>query len=151
MEASKGKVVAIALKKVPRAPMEETDVATAVQGGTLEGPIDDPDRGVTLISSEQWAEIQDELDTDIPWHMRRANILVEGLVMADLIGKTLQLGEVTLEIKGETDPCWLMDKFLPGLKAALTPDVRGGVHGRVAQGGEIRIGDQITVVPPDAA
>ena len=150
MEASTGKVVAIALKKVPRAPMEETDAAKAVQDGTLDGPIDNPDRGLTLISREQWAEIQDELDTDLPWHTRRANILVEGLVMADLLGKTVQLGEVTLEIKGETQPCWLMDKFLPGLKAALTPDVRGGVHGRITQGGEIRIGDQITVVPLDA-
>jgi MOSC domain-containing protein YiiM len=45
----------------------------------------------------------------------------------------------------ETDPCERMEKLAPGLRAALTPDWRGGVCTMVLAGGEIAIGDEIRI------
>ena len=38
-----------------------------------------------------------------------------------------------------------MDEIRPGLTAALTPDWRGGVLGRVVQDGEIAVGDEVRI------
>ena len=50
-----------------------------------------------------------------------------------------------IEITVETEPCERMDALLPGLKAALMPDWRGGVCGRVLTDGEIAIGDEVRI------
>jgi MOSC domain-containing protein YiiM len=49
-------------------------------------------------------------------------------------------------ITRETDPCERMDALAPGLRAALTPDWRGGACSRVVVGGTIRVGDTIIVL-----
>ena len=46
----------------------------------------------------------------------------------------------------ECDPCSRMEELQPGLRAALTPDWRGGVLGRVIADGEIAVGDSVTIV-----
>ncbi len=38
-----------------------------------------------------------------------------------------------------------MDAIVPGLKAVLTPDWRGGALARVLEGGDIRVGDPISI------
>jgi MOSC domain-containing protein YiiM len=53
---------------------------------------------------------------------------------------------VEVDIVGITDPCRVMDEQYAGLRSALVPDARGGVYGRVVQGGEIRLGDSIVVL-----
>lgn len=142
-----GKILAIALRSSKRGPMELVDRATASENGGIEPNHNvQTDRGITFISSEQWSEVQQELNApELPWHTRRANVLVEGLVMRDLLGKTVQIGDVVVDIKQETEPCGLMDKLHQGLRKTLEPACRGGVHGRVVQGGDIAVGDTIAV------
>ncbi|MCH8968650.1 MAG: hypothetical protein IIA66_05995, partial [Planctomycetes bacterium] len=43
-------------------------------------------------------------------------------------------------------PCKLMEQLCPGLRAALTPERRGGVHGRITQSGTLVIGDEIVLL-----
>jgi MOSC domain-containing protein YiiM len=103
-------------------------------------------RQVSLIERADWDAVMAELGVDHHWSVRRANLLVEGLDLPQQAGATLRIGdEVVLEIMIECDPCSRMEEIEPGLKAALTPDWRGGALARVISGGDIRIGDSIRV------
>jgi MOSC domain-containing protein YiiM len=86
-----------------------------------------------------------ELDAELPWTTRRANLLVEGIPLAHTEGRRLQIGGLLLEITGECDPCQRMDQAKPGLQDALTPDWRGGVLCRVLEGAEIKVGDAVSM------
>ena len=140
------RVLAIALRSPRRGPMREVDAALATvdQGLQGDGHVA-PERGVTLLSRERWAEATAELGAELPWHTRRANVLVEGIDLAAAIGQELQIGEVVLRIEGETDPCAVMDRAHYGLRNALAPHCRGGVHGRVIRGGRMAVGDEIVL------
>lgn len=138
-------VVGIAIKEAHRAPLVEVEQAEIVDSGLVGNVEQKEHRRVTLMDRRQWAEVQSELGMELPWTTRRANILTEGLVMADLMGKSLQIGDVELLVEGETVPCGLMDEYFPGLNEALKPDWRGGAYARVVKPGEIRVGDTIFV------
>lgn len=142
-----GTVLAIALKTAHGGPMREVTAATVEQNGTLVGSASaNPARGVTFLSASQWQQVMHELDADLPWHTRRANVLIDADGLGNLRGASIQIGQATFEILAETRPCDLMDTFHPGLKVALTPDCRAGVHGRVTRAGDIRVGDAVVLL-----
>lgn len=143
---TQGKVAGICVKRAHRAPLEPIARTNVTVEGGIEGNVAQVvHRRLTFISKEQWEQICRELGTALPWQTRRANILIESLRMSDLIGKTLQIGELEIKIEGETKPCGRMDEAFQGLKGVLMPECRGGVHGRVVRGGEIAVGDTIIV------
>ncbi len=143
-EAFEGTIRAIALKPEHKGPMRLVDTVTVHEEG-LDGNVVQ-ERHITLLAHEQWEAAQHELGGDMPWETRRANILVEGIAsFSEIIGYRVNLGDVTLRVVGETRPCSQMDHAQPGLQAALKPECRGGVHGRVVNGGTIRVGDRVTL------
>lgn len=146
MSERAGRVVAIALKRAHGAPLEEVERAEAGEEG-LDGNVDQrAHRRITILSKEQWEEVEAEMKVQMPWTTRRANILVEGIDLAATLGKSLQLGDVRVRINGETEPCGQMESAQPGLLDALKPACRGGVYGSVVETGPICIGDTIRVV-----
>ncbi|MFQ5410843.1 MAG: MOSC domain-containing protein [Phycisphaerae bacterium] len=137
-----GRVLAIALRSEKEGPMREVETVEAVANGGLVGDLtSEPDRGITFLSARQWSEVTGELEVELPWHTRRANVLIEAGGLGNLIGKTVTLGEVEVAVKGPSKPCGLMERLHPGLKAALMPDTRGGIYGRILRGGRIDVGD----------
>lgn len=146
-DESVGKVLAIALRTRPKGPMNEVERAAAVANVGLTCDVASrPDRAITLLASDQWRDVTRELATDLPWHTRRANILVESTGLGRLIGKTIRIGPIEVRIEAETKPCGLMDQLHDGLRAELAPDCRGGVYGRITRGGEINIGDSVVII-----
>ena len=146
MQPGVSRVAAIALKTAHSGPMQEVGSATVESDGTLVGSASvNPKRGVTFLSSSQWATVMRELGAELPWHTRRANVLIDADGIGDWRGKTIRIGDATFEIIAETRPCELMDTFHSGLMNALKPDCRAGVYGRVTRGGVIRVGDAVTV------
>lgn len=140
-------VKSLAIRTAQAGPMQETTVATVQVDGGLEGDLPvTPDRGVTFLSAEHWEDVLRQLDLDLPWHTRRANVLVAGTTLGHWIGRTVRLGEVEVEIEAETTPCGLMDMIQPGLLDALVPDCRGGVYGRVRRGGVLRVGEHVELL-----
>lgn len=145
------KLLAIAYKTVKRGPMNEVLCANVTQLSGVEKDVfgRPGKRQVTVLSKIQWQQACHSIEADLPWTTRRANLLVDDLVFscAD-VGKHLQIGELRLEITGETDPCKKMEIAHVGLEAALTPDWRGGVTCRVLNDAMIHLGDEITLVNP---
>jgi MOSC domain-containing protein YiiM len=103
-------------------------------------------REITLISKERWLQTCAELGSTLPWHTRRANLLIEGLDLALTIGQVVAIGDtVKIRIHGETKPCGIMDKQHGGLRKTLDPDFRGGVFGQVVTGGVLRVGATVGI------
>ena len=102
-------------------------------------------RQVTVLASEAWSICCKELQKELPWTSRRANLLVSGIVLANTTGKFLHINNVILKITGETTPCNVMDRAYPGLQDTLIPNWRGGVTCSGIKGGSLVIGDEITI------
>ncbi len=141
------RITAIAVRTAVDGPMLEIERAVAAVDGGVDGDLDcTPDRGITFISSRQWLQVVRELGAELPWHTRRANVLVDAPELGAWIGKTIRIGAVEVAVKAETRPCGLMDQLHRGLKDALAPECRGGVYGRVTQAGSFGVGDKITIL-----
>ena len=145
---SAGHLAGIARRARPKAPMEELAEAAITPEAGIEGDARGRPgpRQVTVLSAEAWAAAQAELGGEpSPWTFRRANHLVAGIALPRTEGARLRDGDAAFEVTGECDPCRVMDLQRPGLRAALTPDWRGGVTCTVIAGGRLRVGDAVTV------
>ncbi len=142
------KLIAIAYKTEKRGAMITTESANVTQKSGVENDIfgRPGKRQVTVMSLQQWQQACNEIDKNLPWFTRRANLLVDGLSFsAQDQGKQLVIGELILEITGETDPCKKMEMAYPGLEKALLPDWRGGVTCRVLNDASIAINDPVSL------
>jgi len=103
-------------------------------------------RQITLIQAEDLAAIAGFLGRDepaSPFDLRR-NLVVEGINLLGLSDKRFRLGGVLLEATGGCHPCSRMNEILGdgGYNAVRG---RGGLTARVIEGGEISVGDAVTV------
>ena len=143
---TQGKVLEIHIYSQPRSPATSLPEVEAMAGVGLRG--DHPRkerRHLTLLSNEAWDQALAEMGDDLPACTRRANLVVEGIDLRQTIGKRLLIGEVETLVLAETQPCDLMEQQRAGLRAALTPEMRGGVNGTIEVGGTIRVGDAVSV------
>lgn len=140
------KIQAIAIKNRPRVPMQPIDSATITVANGILGDFRGAQLGrqITILSEDTWNKVCGELEADLPWTTRRANLLVDGVEFSEaFLGKRVHIGDVELVVTEETDPCSNMDAQHQGLTAALTPDWRGGICCNVVKGGDIKIGDTV--------
>ena len=80
----------------------------------------------------------------------RENIVTRGIenLQALPAGTRLEIGGAALEITKDCEPCSFIDGLRPGLRQKMVG--RRGMLARVARSGEIRVGDEIRVLPPNA-
>jgi len=148
---SAGQIQGIACKSGTRAPIEIMDAAQITEVYGLEGDHRGSrakgggERQITILSEEDWNAACAELDADLPWTFRRANLLVSDVELYDKAGCRLVIGDVILEITGECEPCQRMDEQYEGLREALEPRWRAGANCRVLKGGQISVGDSVSL------
>ncbi len=146
-----GTLAGIARHDRPKGAMEVRDSAEIVPGEGVRGDFRGAlkpghnKREVTLMAIEDWRQAALEVGKPwLDWFDRRANLLTEGVALPHTPGARIRIGEdAVVEVTGETEPCERMEALAPGLRAALTPNWRGGVTTRVISGGPIRIGDAV--------
>lgn len=142
-----GRLIGIARASQLRTPLVQCGNATVSIARGIEGDVRGTKEGrqVTVLFREGWDDACRELGVLLPWVMRRANLLVEGIERPRRIGDVLHIGEVFLTVREETAPCNLMELAHRGLRAAMKPDWRGGVCCDVLVGGVIQVGDPVTM------
>jgi MOSC domain-containing protein YiiM len=139
-----GKLEHIFIKRAKGGPMDAAAGATLHVGRGIEGNANQGGRRqVTIVSTERWAELMAELDSDLSPRVRRANIVVSGIDLQESRGRTLKVGACRLLIGGETRPCEQMEAALPGLQAAMRERWGGGAFAAVVDDGEISVGDRV--------
>ena len=143
-----GRVLTIHVAPEEGAPVREVDEVTVdpergLIGDRYEGT--EPDSQVTLVAREDLDDAGSELGYPVPAGSTRRNIMIEGAVLWDGVGRRLALGEAILQITQNADPCGLMETWVgPGARNALQK--RSGVRATVLQGGRIRRGDLVAVL-----
>ena len=139
----------------PKGPMETIDrvavtVAEGVHGdyrGALAATKPSRKRQVTLIEAESVSAAMAESGAVLDWSDCRRNLLLRGIRLPRAEGTRVRVGDsLVLEITCECDPCERMDELHSGLRAALTPDWRGGFCARVIDDGEIAVGDPVRIL-----
>ncbi len=150
-----GQLIGISRRSARRAPTQTLDAGQVTLEAGLEGDYRGAKfmtRQITVLAREDWdaalADLPPDLigTPDLPWTVRRANLLVEGVRLPRAKGGVLQIGPIVLEITGQTNPCHRMEEAHPGLLSALHPAWRGGVTCRVKTAGLLRLGDAVVVL-----
>ena len=124
--------------------MDAVDQATLDEAGLAGNANRGGRRQVTIITRERWTELMRDLGADLPPSARRANLLVSGVDLEQSRGRVLRVGAARLLINGETRPCEQMEDAHAGLQALMRERWGGGAYAEVVDGGEIRIGDEIS-------
>jgi MOSC domain-containing protein YiiM len=135
-------------------PMEARESVTAVADGGLQGDRYFAGKGyyspydvcqVTLVDSGALAEIAEGYGIDLTDGRHRRNIVVDTDVV-DLLQARFRVGGAVLEGTRRRPPCAHVEQVAgeAGVAEALG-DERGGVCADVVEGGEITLGDELTV------
>jgi MOSC domain-containing protein YiiM len=151
-----GKLLAIAIARQAKGPMEIVASVEIVEGQGLRGDRygagigaaqfkgrRKPENEVTLIAREAIEAANDEFNYTIEHLETRRNLLTDGVPLNELVGKTFRVGD-SVALKGLElcEPCGYLEKrTFDGIKAALKN--RGGLRCCVIAGGEICVGDRI--------
>ena len=122
-----GRVERLWVKRAHRGAMDARESIELVAGRGVEGSADRGGRRqVTLLEREVWDALVRDLGSDAGPETRRAYVLVTGIDLRASRGRGLRLGAARIRIAGEVKPCERMEEAVPGLRAAMYPDWKGG-------------------------
>lgn len=132
----------------PMLELEETLVTR--ESGVACDPRGQPGpRQVSLLLERDWREVGFEMRRQLPWTVRRANLLVAGIELPVYSYEPcwLRIGEdLIIAVNGEMAPCWRMEAVQEGLSGALAIDWRCGRICSVVEAGLIKRGDLVEVL-----
>ncbi|TWU48991.1 MOSC domain protein [Rubripirellula tenax] len=104
---------------------------------------------VTLIQSEAIQAVNTGYDTDFAGSMLRRNIVTQNIKLDSLIGKTFRCGHAILRGTKPFPPCAHL-AYLLGRKEVLKCFAYcGGIGADVVGGGDISVGDSISIIEPE--
>ena len=143
-----GELTGIARRLDIMGPMVELEEAPVTcERGVAGDPRGQPGpRQVSLLLERDWREVGFELRQQLPWTVRRANLLVAGIELPIYSYEPCWLAigdDLIIAVNGEMAPCWRMDNAVHGLAGALALDWRCGRICNVLRSGWIKLGDKV--------
>ena len=102
---------------------------------------------VTLVGAGGLREAEESFDVNLSNGEHRRNLVISGIDLEALNGKTFKLGEAVLEYTGQRPPCGYLESLTePGMAKALVG--KGGICVKVLTSGWIEEGAAIEFLPP---
>lgn len=141
--AQPGTVIWIGVRSARRAEMSVVESARIDANGLVGDHARPGKRAISLIQAEHLAAIGSYLGRPpVQAHLLRRNLLIEGINLASLKGRELQVGTARVRITGLCAPCSRMEQaFGPGGYAAVRG--HGGWCAEVRAPGDVRVGDRV--------
>jgi MOSC domain-containing protein YiiM len=150
MNAVNGKLVGVYMgtrKGEGKTPVESAELIVdhGLRGDSHAGR--DPRRQVSLFAAETLRELQDE-GFKVSAEQISANFFTENIRLDSLKpGAQLRIGDALLEIVEARKPCRVITRIDNRLPKRLYGQC--GQLGRIVQGGTIRAGDEVEVIPDE--
>jgi len=149
----RGRVTWIGIRPAHRAPIVARTEVVLLAGHGIEGDHrtattrgDGGPRQVTLIQAEHLEVIAKLLHRErVDPALLRRNIVVSGINLRSLDGRTWQIGECVLAGAGSCDPCSRMEEAL-GDGGYQAMRGHGGLIARIVRGGRLSVGDEVHVL-----
>lgn len=140
-----GKIEALWIKTARKGgPMKEVKEMTLVANKGIMGNANQGGRRqVTLLETENWTSLMNELGVNYSPIYRRSNILISGFALKETTHRIIKIGDCLLQVTMETEPCDRMNDVCQGLFPLMSYDWKGGVCTKVIKGGLIKVGDLI--------
>ena len=101
---------------------------------------------ITLIESENIDYYNNTFSTKFTYLEFRRNIVTKNIKLNDLVGKTIQVGEIKLKANDLCRPCKDLQQRLGKSNIIKEFLRRGGLRCEILSSGNIKIGDKITVL-----
>jgi hypothetical protein len=102
---------------------------------------------VTLIHAEDLDRAERRSGLPLGAGQHRRNLVVSGVARTELRGRCIRIGEALFEWHRVRPPCGYLDRVSgPGMAKALGR--HSGQCLRVRQGGLVKVGDEVSVLPP---
>ncbi len=137
--------------------MQEVSTVTAIEGRGLMGdryydmsgnfskPQVEPDQEITLIEAEAFEELKATHNISLDYSECRRNVVTRGVDLNALVGKSFQVGEVTLQGMRLCEPCSYLADMTGHPKLARQWRGQAGLRAHIAKSGKISAGDLIKV------
>ena len=157
-----GHVVSIHIARKKGGPVESVARAELVAGAGLRGDRhfgaggDCPERHLTLIEEENVTRLNDLLELTLPPADIRRNVVVRGIALNELVGRTFTVGDVCARGVELCEPCAHMAALVRrehGLSSISSSQIvaalagRGGLRAEVLEDGTVRPGDAVVPGP----
>ena len=124
------------------------DLNKGLEGDRFSGGAGNP-RQVTLIQQEHLPVIAACLHREsIPPSLLRRNLVVSGINLLAMKGKSFRIGEAILEFSGLCHPCSKMERLL-GAGGYNAMRGHGGITARVCRAGLVRLDDSVRIQIPE--
>lgn len=105
---------------------------------------------ITLVEAEILNAMSRELGYEIPAGASRRQVMVRGIKLNEMIGQNLRIGQILVRVEEKCNPCNNMEKKIgPGAREAMND--KGGIRCRIIQGGQLHVGDKLTVEIPSCS
>ena len=101
---------------------------------------------ITLIESENIDYYNNTFSTKFTYLEFRRNIVTKNIKLNDLVGKTIQVGEIKLKVNDLCRPCKDLQQRLGKSNIIKEFLRRGGLRCEILSSGNINIGDKIRVL-----
>lgn len=154
---TEGAVESLFITTAMSEPMIAKDLVQAIAGQGIEGDRymlatgtyskkPSPDRQLTLVEAEILDWLREEHGHTVRPEECRRNVVTRGIALNPLVGRTIAIGQTRLHVHRLCQPCRYIEKLLdqPGLYEAWWDT--GGIRCEILTGGEIRLGDTVTVL-----